>query len=95
MDPIFDMKDFVGLVAVVLSLSIPLVVIVMVFIKKMKQNQQQKEIRQLIIENPRKPQSRVRLISVTFASLVCCSVLVLEQVSTGLRILVQKASIFG
>ena len=51
MDSIFDMKDFVGLVAVVLSLSIPLVVIVMVFIKKMKQNQQQKEIRQLIIEN--------------------------------------------
>ena len=62
MDPIFDMKDFVGLVAVVLSLSIPLVVIVMVFIKKMKQNQQQKEIRQLIIENKTDPETAKLLI---------------------------------
>lgn len=51
MDPVFDMKDFIGLVAVILSLGLPIVVIVMVFLKKMKKDQQQKEIRQLIIEN--------------------------------------------
>ena len=62
MEPIFDMNDFVGLVAVVLSLSIPLVVVVMVFIKKMKQNQQQKELRQLIIENKTDPETAKLLI---------------------------------
>ena len=51
MDPIFDFKEFIGLVAVVLSLGVPMVAIVMAFISKMKKNQQQKEIRQLIIEN--------------------------------------------
>ena len=39
------------LMAVILSLGIPIVVIIMVFLKKMKKNQQEKEIRQLIIEN--------------------------------------------
>ena len=39
------------LMAVILSLAIPIVVIIMVFLKKMKKNQQEKEIRQLIIEN--------------------------------------------
>ena len=51
MDPIFDFKEFIGLVAVVLSLGVPMVAIVMAFISKMKKNQQQKELRQLIIEN--------------------------------------------
>ena len=51
MDPIFDFKEFIGLVAVVLSLGVPMVAIVMAFIAKMKKNQQQKELRQLIIEN--------------------------------------------
>ena len=49
MDPIFDFKEFIGLVAVVLSLGVPMVAIVMAFISKMKKNQQQKELRQLII----------------------------------------------
>jgi len=39
------------LMAVILSLGIPIVVVIMVFLKKMKKDQQQKEIRQLIIEN--------------------------------------------
>jgi uncharacterized membrane protein affecting hemolysin expression len=39
------------LMAVILSLGLPIVVIIMVFLKKMKKNQQEKEIRQLIIEN--------------------------------------------
>jgi len=51
MDPIFDFKEFIGLVAVVLSLGVPMVAIVMAFIAKMKKNQQEKELRQLIIEN--------------------------------------------
>lgn len=51
MDPIFDFKEFIGLVAVVLSLGVPMVAIVMAFITKMRKNQQEKELRQLIIEN--------------------------------------------
>jgi len=51
MDPIFDFKEFIGLVAVVLSLGVPMVAIVMAFVAKMKKNQQEKELRQLIIEN--------------------------------------------
>ena len=51
MDTIFDFKEFVGLVTVVLSLGVPMVAIVMAFIAKMKKNQQEKELRQLIIEN--------------------------------------------
>ena len=51
MTPIFDFKEFIGLVAVILSLGVPMVAIVMAFIAKMKKNQQEKELRQLIIEN--------------------------------------------
>lgn len=55
MDPVFLEKSFVEnlipLTAVILSLGLPIVVVVMVFLKKMKKDQQQKEIRQLIIEN--------------------------------------------
>ena len=62
MDPVFDMKEFIGLVAVILSLGLPIVVIVMVFLKKMKKDQQQKEIRQLIIENKTDPETAELLI---------------------------------
>ena len=62
MDPVFDMKEFIGLVAVILSLGLPIVVIVMVFLKKMKKDQQQKEIRQLIIENKTDPETAKLLI---------------------------------
>ena len=51
MDPVFDMKEFIGLVAIILSLGLPIIVVVMFFLKKMKKDQQQKELRQLIIEN--------------------------------------------
>ena len=51
MDPIFEFGQVIGLVAVILSLGIPMAIIVMVFITKMRKNQQEKEIRQLIIEN--------------------------------------------
>lgn len=62
MDPVFDMKEFIGLVAVILSLGLPIVVFVMVFLKKMKKDQQQKEIRQLIIENKTDPETAKLLI---------------------------------
>ena len=62
MDPIFDFEDFIGLVAVILSLGIPIVVVIMVFLKKMKKDQQQKEIRQLIIENKTDPETAKLLI---------------------------------
>ena len=62
MDPIFDFKDFIGLVAVILSLGLPMVAIVMAFIRKMKKNQQEKEIRQLIIENKTDPETAKLLI---------------------------------
>ena len=45
------MDNLTGLVAVVCSLGIPIIVIVMVYIRKMRKDKQQKEIRQLIIEN--------------------------------------------
>lgn len=55
MDSVFLEKSFVEnlipLTAVILSLGLPIVVVVMVFLEKMKKGQQQKEIRQLIIEN--------------------------------------------
>lgn len=50
------------LMAVILSLGIPIVVIIMVFLKKMKKDQQQKEIRQLIIENKTDPETAKLLI---------------------------------
>jgi uncharacterized membrane protein affecting hemolysin expression len=50
------------LIAVILSLGIPIVVIIMVFLKKMKKNQQEKEIRQLIIENKTDPETAKLLI---------------------------------
>ena len=50
------------LMAVILSLGIPIVVIIMVFLKKMKKNQQEKEIRQLIIENHTDPETAKLLI---------------------------------
>lgn len=62
MDPIFDFENFIGLVAVVLSLGLPIIVVVMVFLKKMKKDQQQKEIRQLIIENKTDPETAKLLI---------------------------------
>ena len=45
------MDNLTGLVAVVCSLGIPIIVIIMVYIRKMKRDRQQKEVRQLIIEN--------------------------------------------
>ena len=62
MDPIFDFQDFIGLVAVILSLGIPIVVVIMVFLKMMKKDQQQKEVRQLIIENKTDPETAKLLI---------------------------------
>ena len=50
------------LMAVILSLGIPIVVIIMVFLKKMKKDQQEKEIRQLIIENKTDPETAKLLI---------------------------------
>lgn len=50
------------LMAVILSFGIPIVVIIMVFLKKMKKNQQEKEIRQLIIENKTDPETAKLLI---------------------------------
>ncbi|MBO4362383.1 MAG: hypothetical protein J5823_06330, partial [Paludibacteraceae bacterium] len=62
MNPIIDFEDFIGLVAVILSLGLPMVAIVMAFISKMKKNQQQKELRQLIIENKTDPETAKLLI---------------------------------
>ena len=50
------------LMAVILSLGLPIVVIIMVFLKKMKKDQQEKEIRQLIIENKTDPETAKLLI---------------------------------
>lgn len=52
----------IPLVAVILSLGIPIVVIIMLFLNKMKQSQQQKELRQLIIENKTDPETAKLLI---------------------------------
>ncbi len=43
--------EMIPLVAVILSLGLPIVVVVMVLIAKMNKEKQQKELRQLIIEN--------------------------------------------
>lgn len=50
------------LMAVILSLGLPIVVMIMVFLKKMKKDQQEKEIRQLIIENKTDPETAKLLI---------------------------------
>ena len=50
------------LMAVSVSLGIPIVVVIMVFLKMMKKDQQQKEIRQLIIENKTDPETAKLLI---------------------------------
>lgn len=52
----------IPLMAVILSLGIPIIVIIMLFLNKMKQSQQQKEIRQLIIENNTDPETAKLLI---------------------------------
>ena len=54
--------NFLGLVAIIFSFGLPIVVVVMVFLKKMKKNQQEKEIRQLIIENKTDPETAKLLI---------------------------------
>ncbi len=60
MEEIFG--EMIPLVAVILSLGLPIIVVVMVFLKKMKKDQQQKEIRQLIIENKTDPETAKLLI---------------------------------
>lgn len=45
------LKSLTGMVAIILSLGIPTTVVIMVFLRKMKRDKQEKEIRQLIIEN--------------------------------------------
>ena len=54
--------NFVGLVAIILIFGLPVIAVVMAFIKKMKKNQQEKEIRQLIIENKTDPETAKLLI---------------------------------
>ena len=54
--------NFVGIVAIIFSFGLPIVVVIMVFLKKMKKDQQQKEIRQLIIENKTDPETAKLLI---------------------------------
>ena len=54
--------NFLGLVAIVFIFGLPIVVVIMVFLKKMKKDQQQKEIRQLIIENKTDPETAKLLI---------------------------------
>lgn len=60
------MEDILGemipLVAVILSLGLPIVVVVMVLIAKMNKEKQQKELRQLIIENKTDPETAKLLI---------------------------------
>lgn len=56
------LKDLTGLVAVICSLGIPVVVIIMVYLRKMKRDRQEKEIRQLIIENHTDPETAKLLI---------------------------------
>lgn len=52
----------IPLTAIILSLGIPIVVVIMVFLKMMKKDQQQKEVRQLIIENKTDPETAKLLI---------------------------------
>ena len=54
--------NFVGIVAIIFSFGLPIIAVVMAFIKKMKKDQQQKEIRQLIIENKTDPETAKLLI---------------------------------
>ena len=54
--------EMIPLVAVILSLGLPIVVVVMVFIAKMNKEKQQKELRQLIIENKTDPETAKLLI---------------------------------
>ena len=54
--------NFVGIVAIIFTFGLPIVVVIMVFLKKMKKDQQQKEIRQLIIENKTDPETAKLLI---------------------------------
>lgn len=54
--------NLVGIVAIIFIFGLPIVVVVMVFLKKMKKNQQEKEIRQLIIENKTDPETAKLLI---------------------------------
>lgn len=54
--------NFVGIVAIIFIFGLPIVVVIMVFLKKMKKDQQQKEIRQLIIENKTDPETAKLLI---------------------------------
>jgi len=60
MDSLF--QSLTGLVAVVCSLGIPVVIIIFVYIRKMRRDRQQKEIRQLIIENHTDPETTKLLI---------------------------------
>lgn len=54
--------EMIPLVAVILSLGLPIVVVVMVLIAKMNKEKQQKELRQLIIENKTDPETAKLLI---------------------------------
>ena len=54
--------EMIQLVAVILSLGLPIVVVVMVLIAKMNKEKQQKELRQLIIENKTDPETAKLLI---------------------------------
>lgn len=56
------LESLTGLVAVVCSLGIPVVVIICVYLRKMRKDKQQKEIRQLIIENKTDPETAKLLI---------------------------------
>lgn len=57
-----NLAVMIPLMAVILSLGIPIVVVIMVFLNRMKKDQQQKEIRQLIIENKTDPETAKLLI---------------------------------
>ena len=57
-----NLAVLIPLMAVILSLGIPIVVVIMVFLNRMKKDQQQKEIRQLIIENKTDPETAKLLI---------------------------------
>jgi len=54
--------EMIPLVAVILSLGLPIVVVVMFLIAKMNKEKQQKELRQLIIENKTDPETAKLLI---------------------------------
>ena len=56
------MESLTGLVAVVCSLGIPVVVIICVYLRKMRRDKQQKEVRQLIIENHTDPETAKMLL---------------------------------